>query len=135
VLLNRELTGAVTIEDTLSHRVGIPLCDNASLSWRDKSNSDYSAISPLVLLISLSTFLQSDGTKLLTLLAGDHADTPAATTRKLRHFPLALKHYSRVPTHSLYLHQYYVRSSAGPHRDAVTSTAIQRPERANFLVS
>ena len=89
VLPNRELTGAVTIEDILSHRAGIPSCDNASLSWGGKSKSDHSAISPLVLSISLSTFLQSDGTKLLTFLAGDHADTPAVTTRKLRHFPLS----------------------------------------------
>ena len=122
----------MTIEDILSHRAGTPSCDNASLSWGGKSKSDYSAISPLILPISLSTFLQSDGTKTSDLSSQRPRRYASHHHPQTQTLSTTLKHCSRVPTHSLYLLQYYVHSSAGPHRDSVKPTAIQRPERPKF---
>ena len=36
VLPTPELTKIVTVEDILSHRIGMPSCDNASFGWGDE---------------------------------------------------------------------------------------------------
>ena len=56
VLPTRELTEAVTIEDILCHRTGVPSCDNACLSWGGTFMFYYCVVCPPAFPINHSVF-------------------------------------------------------------------------------